>query len=90
VQINPGNSGGPLCDQSGRVAGIVAAKTFTERFVQGYGLAIPMGDALPFIQKTVPDYAPTDADAGKIDWTEVDGRISKSTVLILIKKKRKP
>jgi S1-C subfamily serine protease len=89
VQINPGNSGGPLCDKSGRVAGIVAAKTFTERFVQGYGLAIPMSDALPFIQKTIPAYSILDSGDQKLEWTDVDGRISKSTVLILIKKKRK-
>ncbi|MGE5192355.1 MAG: trypsin-like peptidase domain-containing protein [Deltaproteobacteria bacterium] len=90
VQMTPGNSGGPLCDKSGRVAGIVAAKTFTERFVQGYGLAVPMGDAVPFIQKTVPDFSVIDSGDEKLEWTEVDGRISKSTVLILIKKKRKP
>src|SRR5262245_14212758 len=90
VHINPGNSGGPLCDKSGRVAGIVAAKTFTERFVQGYGLAIPMSDALPFIQKSIPLYAIHDPGEEKLEWPDVDGRISKSTVLILIKKKRKP
>jgi S1-C subfamily serine protease len=89
VQINPGNSGGPLCDNSGRVAGIVAAKTFTERFIQGYGLAIPMVDAVLFIQKTIPDYSVIDTGGAQLEWTEVDRRISKSTVLILIKKKRK-
>jgi S1-C subfamily serine protease len=89
VQINPGNSGGPLCDKSGRVAGIVAAKTFTERFVQGYGLAIPMADAVAFIQKTIPAYTVIDTGDANLEWTAVDERISKSTVLILIKKKRK-
>jgi len=86
VQINPGNSGGPLCDRSGRVMGIVAAKTFTERFVQSYGLAIPMADALPFITKNVPGYASKPAEDKPLEWTEVDSRISPSTVLILIKK----
>jgi S1-C subfamily serine protease len=90
VHINPGNSGGPLCDKSGRVAGIVAAKTYTERFVQGYGLAIPMSDVLPFIEKNIPLYAIDDPGEEKLEWPDVDGRISKSTVLILIKKKRKP
>ena len=89
VQVNPGNSGGPLCDKSGRVAGIVAAKTFTERFIQGYGLAIPMADAVPFIQKTIPAYTIIDTGDQNLEWTAVDERISKSTVLILIKKKRK-
>jgi S1-C subfamily serine protease len=89
VQINPGNSGGPLCDKSGRVMGIVAAKTFTERFVQGYGLAIPMTDAVSFVKKNIPAFSEPDASIQKLEWTEVDAQISKSTVLILIKKKRK-
>ena len=88
AQINPGNSGGPLCDKSGRVIGIVAAKTFTERFVQGYGLAIPIADALPFLEKNIPAFAAkTDGDI-TLEWTDVDDRISQSTVLILIQKKR--
>ncbi len=90
VQINPGNSGGPLCGKTGQVIGVIAAKTFTERFIQGYGLAIPMSDALPFIKKSIPDFSPNEASATKLEWTEVDAQISKSTVLILIKKKRKP
>jgi S1-C subfamily serine protease len=89
VQINPGNSGGPLCDKSGRVMGIVAAKTFTERFVQGYGLAIPMSDAVPFVKKTIPAFSEPGASDKKLEWTEVDAGISKSTVLVLIKKKKK-
>jgi S1-C subfamily serine protease len=89
VQINPGNSGGPLCDKSGRVMGIVAAKTFTERFVQGYGLAIPMIDAVSFIRKHIPAFSEPEATDKKLEWTDVDSQISKSTVLILIKKKRK-
>ncbi len=89
VQINPGNSGGPLCDKSGRVIGIVAAKTFTERFIQGYGLAIPMSDALGFVTQSIPKFSAKAANDDKLEWTEVDGQISKSTVLILIKKKKK-
>jgi S1-C subfamily serine protease len=89
VQINPGNSGGPLCDKAGQVIGIVAAKTFTERFIQGYGLAIPMADAVPFIQKSVTGFSANEATEKKLEWTDVDAQISKSTVLILIKKKRK-
>jgi S1-C subfamily serine protease len=89
VQINPGNSGGPLCDKSGRVMGIVAAKTFTERFVQGYGLAIPMTDAVSFIKKHIPAFSEPAASNAKLEWTDVDSQISKSTVLILIKKRTK-
>jgi len=89
VQINPGNSGGPLCDNTGQVIGVVAAKTFTERFVQGYGLAIPMSDALTFIKKSIPEYGANAPSQKKLEWTEVDAQISKSTILIMIKKKRK-
>jgi S1-C subfamily serine protease len=89
AEINPGNSGGPLCDKSGRVMGIVAAKTFTERFVQGYGLAIPMSDAVAFVKKSIPGFSQSEATDKKLEWTEVDAGISKSTVLVLIKKKRK-
>jgi S1-C subfamily serine protease len=88
VQVNPGNSGGPLCDKSGRVMGVVAAKTFTERFVQGYGLAIPMQNALPFIKQHVPGFSYLESPDEKLEWTDVDARVSKSTVLVLIRKKR--
>jgi S1-C subfamily serine protease len=89
VQINPGNSGGPLCDRSGRVVGVVAAKTFTERFVQGYGLAIPMSDAVKFVKANVSQFVDSAPAANTKEWTEVDAGISKSTVLILIKKKKR-
>ena len=59
------------------------------RFIQGYGLAIPMGDAVPFIRKSVAGFAASEASEKKLEWTDVDAQISKSTVLILIKKKRK-
>ena len=50
---NPGNSGGPLCDKSGRVAGVVRAVTGS---VGGtYGAGIPIADAMPFIRQHVPD-----------------------------------
>ncbi len=89
VQINPGNSGGPLCDRSGRVVGVVAAKTFTERFVQGYGLAIPMSDAVKFVKTNIVKFAEFEQATNAKEWTEVDAGISKSTVLILIKKKKR-
>ncbi len=38
--INPGNSGGPLCDQAGRVVGIM---TFKVDQGEGLGFAIPSG-----------------------------------------------
>lgn len=58
--INPGNSGGALLNQSGQVVGITCAKitgVVRERgeaiddavVLEGMGLAIPISDALPFI-----------------------------------------
>lgn len=88
VQVNPGNSGGPLCDRSGRVVGVVAAKTFNAAFVQSYGLAIPIADALPFINQTIKDYSPPKAENRSLEWTDVDAAISPSTVMIVIQKKR--
>ncbi len=86
VQVNPGNSGGPLSDNAGRVRGVVAAKTFTERrAVQSYGLAIPMSIVVPFVKQTIPQFGESDGDDKKLEWTEVDARLSKSTVCILIK-----
>lgn len=87
AQINPGNSGGPLCDKAGRVIGVVAAVTYNERFVQGYGLAIPMADAVPFIRRSIPDFVESKTAETKKEWTDVDEQISKSTILVLIKKK---
>ncbi|UWG99336.1 trypsin-like peptidase domain-containing protein [Dehalobacter sp. DCM] len=50
--INPGNSGGPLVNYSGQVIGINSAKNNTQGF-EGMGFAIPISDALPFIQQII-------------------------------------
>jgi S1-C subfamily serine protease len=88
VHVNPGNSGGPLCDRSGRVVGVVAAKTMTTALVQSYGLAIPINDALPFIKQHIRDYASPKVETKTDEWTDVDAVISPSTVMILIQKKQ--
>jgi S1-C subfamily serine protease len=88
VHVNPGNSGGPLCDRSGRVVGVVAAKTMTTTLVQSYGLAIPINDALPFIKQHIRDYASPKVETKIAEWTDVDAVISPSTVMILIQKKQ--
>jgi serine protease Do len=80
---NPGNSGGPLCDKSGRVAGVVRAVTGS---VGGtYGAGIPIADALPFIRQHVPDLAAVATEAKEVDWPAVDTMVAPSTVLILTK-----
>ena len=58
--LNPGNSGGALLNESGQVVGITCAKiTGIEResgdsiddavVLEGMGLAIPISDAIPFV-----------------------------------------
>jgi S1-C subfamily serine protease len=78
---NPGNSGGPLCDKSGRVAGVVRAVTGS---VGGtYGAGIPISDAIPFIRQHVPNLAALSKEAKEVDWPTVDAMVAPSTVLIL-------
>ncbi|HVJ49148.1 S1C family serine protease [Desulfitobacterium sp.] len=50
--INPGNSGGPLVNYQGQVIGINSAKN-AEPGYEGMGFAIPITDALPFIQQMI-------------------------------------
>jgi len=50
--INPGNSGGPLLDEGGRLIGI---NTAVAGNAQNIGFAIPVNQALPFIDYVVSD-----------------------------------
>ena len=87
VQINPGNSGGPLCDVAGRVAGINTAVTFSDRFIKGYGLALAIGEAIPFLKQHIPQFEAKTAPDAKLEWSDVDAAVSQSTVMVLILKK---
>lgn len=53
--LNSGNSGGPLVDIYGRVVGITSAKITGlvggSTVVEGLGLAIPMSDAQPYLNR---------------------------------------
>ena len=51
---NPGNSGGPIFDARGGVLGILTAITRNQAF--NYSLGIPHSEALPFLEKNVPEF----------------------------------
>lgn len=78
---NPGNSGGPLCDSEGRVVAVVRE---INRFIGGvYGGAIPMSAVVEFLDGHLPGLDRNENAPAKLDWPEVDARVSPSTVLIL-------
>jgi S1-C subfamily serine protease len=81
---NPGNSGGPVCDNTGRVVAVHFAGlnlAAVERGAGKMGMGIPIEAAMPFLKKSLPELTAADA-GGKLEWPEIDERISKSVVLI--------
>jgi S1-C subfamily serine protease len=83
AKVNPGNSGGPVCDPYGTVVGMVTAKSFSGEMVDSYGMAIPAPELDAFLNKTLDDYEPAEEGTKKMDWDEVDRKVSPSVVLIL-------
>jgi S1-C subfamily serine protease len=88
--INPGNSGGPIVDECGRVIGAVVAITRKELLGGNtYSLGIPVEKIRTFLEKHLPEDVRahvTDnakqASQEPLKWTEVDARVSKSTIFI--------
>jgi len=79
---NRGNSGGPICDATGSVLGIHCAATNT--LAKNYALHIPHSRALGLLDKWIPAYEPLLPNTETKQWSDVDGMVSSSTVLIWI------
>jgi S1-C subfamily serine protease/thioredoxin-related protein len=83
LPVNPGNSGSPLCDTAGNVIGMVTAKSASSENVVSYGLALPARDLEAFLRKHLKTYKPLPAGTKKMEWDEVDQRVSPSVVMVL-------
>lgn len=82
---NHGNSGGPICDNTGRVVGVVRVIfNLTEKLAGG----IPCEQALSFVREHVPEFHPVESTGNALAWTDVDALASKSTVLVVCRGQR--
>ena len=87
VPLNPGNSGGALVNDRGQVVGITSAKITglvrddgdsyeDAALIENIGLAIPISDALPFLNRILATGKSWRPSIGiKCVETEVDGRL---------------
>jgi S1-C subfamily serine protease len=80
---NKGNSGGPVCDETGSVLGIIY-KASLPTLIMDYSIAVPHSRAVPLLKKLIPGYEQLPPNATKKQWTDIDGLVSRSTVLIWI------
>ena len=90
AKVNPGNSGGPLLDSQGAVIGIVSAKSFGFGNIESYGLAIPAPVVEAFLKKHLKSYQASEAPAQKIDWQELNRRVSPSVFMVMSASKNPP
>ncbi len=81
---NSGNSGGPVCNDCGNVVAVHAAGINT---ASRYGGGVPSLQALEFLKTALPEAALAAPNTAKLEWPEVDAKVSPSTVLIWVRKK---
>jgi S1-C subfamily serine protease len=81
---NSGNSGGPVCDDKANVVAVHAVGINT---AGRYGGGIPSAEVLAFVRRSLPDFKPAEPYDQKLDWPQVDERVSPSTLLIWVRKK---
>jgi S1-C subfamily serine protease len=84
--ISYGNSGGPVCDSTASVLGIahrfLSPDVGEDRHQVLYSGAVPHSQALPLLKRLIPGFEQLPPNANKKEWSDVDGMVSRSTVLI--------
>lgn len=53
AELNPGVSGGPICDEYGRVIGVVVMKLLRDNEIEGVGFAVPSNGAKKVIDEII-------------------------------------
>ncbi len=85
AEMNSGNSGGPMANKQGQV---VAVATAVFKPIGGtggrYGAGIPIAQHTSFLAKHIPDGVTQVEPGAELNWPDVDSKVSRSTVLILI------